>query len=233
MAHKRTLWLIPARSGSTGLPHKNIRQLGDKPLLAWRIETTKPLAHEGSAIWLSTDSPEYARIGKKFGAEVPFLRPAELSTHTASSVSVCLHAMAYAQNCELSFDYIGLLQPTSPFIKTQSLVRALNRLDSDSESHSAVAVAKVHKSSMLIQPLTPYLDTLAKRFASAKSLRRQDIPNEIAPCGGFFIAKWHSFLNNPTFYTRKTIPILVDEMESIDIDSEFDFLFALFCLERI
>jgi len=233
MKNTRTLWLIPARSGSKGIPHKNILELGGKPLLAWRIESTLPLVAEGDALWISTDNAEYARIGKNFGAEAPFLRPPALSSDTATSASACLHAMSFANERGLHFDYIGLLQPTSPFVKSQSLERALNGFIHDSESLAAIAVRKVDTPSLFIQPRTRYLDILARRFTQLKGTRRQDMSEEITPCGGFFISKWDHFIKNGTFYTKKTLPILVDGAEAIDIDTEEDFSFAQYLVETM
>lgn len=222
------LWLILARSGSKGVPNKNIRPLGGVPLLAWRIHNALPLKGE---VWLSTDSDRYAAIGKKYGAQVPFLRPAELSGDTATSVDACLHAMHYAESIGKKFDMLCLLQPTSPFVRTESLQKALLALKQNPEADSAVAVKKVHPSSFFIQEKTQYLDMLARRFAQAENTRRQDIPAEITPCGGFFFIYWNNFLENLKFYTEKTIPIVLDENETLDIDSELDFKFAEYLLQ--
>lgn len=232
MQTARTLWLIPARSGSKGLPHKNICDLGGRPLLAWRIASALPLVGNGSALWLSTDSDEYAQIGKKFGAEVPFVRPPDLSSDTATSISVCLHAMAFASHLGQSFDYIGLLQPTSPFVTTQSLKRALASLAADDKAHAAVAVRKVTTPSLFIQPHMQYLNLLAERMTTLMGTRRQDMPEEITPCGGIYIAKWDLLLKNPTFYAQTTIPILLEEKEVIDIDTEEDMLFARYLVMK-
>lgn len=219
------LWLVVARSGSKGIPDKNIQPVGGIPLLAWSILAARTV---GGTVWLSTDSLRYAEIGKAYGAEIPFLRPKHLSTDTASSADVCLHALDKVQKVGKNFDVVGMLQPTSPFIRAASLRHGLQVLRADETAHAAVAVKHAHPSSMLIQPDGPYLDVLAERFALGKDYCRQSLPREITPCGGFYLALIKRFLKLPTFYAPTTVPIILDEVEAIDIDSPMDLMFADF-----
>lgn len=224
----RVLWLIPARAGSKALPHKNILPLGGIPLLAWRIRTALTL--DGS-VWLSTDSADYAAVGKHYGAQAPFLRPAHLATDEASSVEVCLHAMRFATEQGHSFDAIGLLQPTSPFISSTSLQRGVQALVEQSQAHAAIAVREVPFASTLMQPLAPTLAMLAARLNGQQDLRRQALATEITPSGGFYIARWERFLRHPSFYLESSVPVLVKDLESIDIDTKLDMDFAEFCVQ--
>lgn len=224
----RVLWLIPARAGSKALPHKNIFPLGGKPLLAWRIRTALSL---NDSVWLSTDSAEYAAIGKRYGAQVPFLRPASLATDEASSVDVCLHAMRFAMEQGERFDAIGLLQPTSPFVLAASLQRAVQALVEQPQAHAAIAVRQVQSPSVLVQPLAPTLEVLAEQLRERPDVRRQVLPIEITPCGAFYIARWENFLREPTFYVASSISVLIKGLETIDIDTEQDLAFAEFCVQ--
>lgn len=224
----RVLWLIPARAGSKALPQKNILPLGGIPLLAWRIRTA---LHLGGSVWLSTDSADYAAIGKLYGAQVPFLRPADLATDEASSADVCLHAMRFAMGQGDRFDAIGLLQPTSPFVSTASLQRGVQALMQQAQAHAAIAVREVRSPSALVQPLAPTLEVLAARLGEGKDVRRQVLPAEITPCGAFYIARWENFLQKPTFYMTSSIPVLIRDLETIDIDTEQDLAFAEFCVQ--
>lgn len=223
MAALRTLWLVVARSGSKGLPDKNILPVGGMPLLAWRIRSALHLPGE---VWLSTDSERYAAIGESCGARVPFLRPAELSGDTASSVDVCLHAMEYAASNAMHFDVVCLLQPTSPFVRASSLQRGLDALASDPDAHGAVAVRLAHPGSVLMQPERRYLDVLAERFAALGSVRRQDLPREITPSGGFYFARWEQLRQTRALFAATTIPVLLEGDETLDIDTEREMLFA-------
>lgn len=224
----RVLWLIPARSGSKSLPHKNILPLGGLPLLAWRIRTALPL---GGAVWLSTDSAEYAAVGMRYGAEVPFLRPAHLAKDTSSPVDVCLHAMYHAMKHGHAFDAIGLLQPTSPFASQRTLERGVQMLTEQAQAHAFVTVRKVESSSLLAQPLAPTLSVLAERFSTLGDTRRQAMPVEITPCGALYLAPWEAFLRQPTFYAPSSVPLLLEGVECLDIDTETDMDFAEFCVQ--
>ena len=89
---KRTLALIPARGGSKGLPHKNVLEVGGKPLIAWSIEAALASAHI-DAVVVTTDDEQIAEVARAYGAEVPFLRPAELALDTSPSIDAVLHAL--------------------------------------------------------------------------------------------------------------------------------------------
>ena len=134
---KRVLALIPARSGSKGLPNKNIRPLHGKPLLAWPImaATNSRLVDE---VVISTDSPEYAEIGRSYGARAPFLRPPELASDEAASIDVILHALDLLAADDRHFHYVILLEPTSPLTDADDIDGALERLDQVSDRADAV-----------------------------------------------------------------------------------------------
>lgn len=221
------LWLITARSGSKGLPGKNILPLGGIPLLAWRISRAYDC---GGDVWLSTDSEEYATIGQRYGAVTPFLRPTELSCDKAAVTDVCLHAMKFAESNGNRWDLLGLLQPTSPFVTAQSLRNAVRLLETQPAAMGAVAVRHSHPNTQFIQPESFWLDVLARRLAAMADTRRQAMPREITPCGGFYLTRWDSFIKNPTFYVEKTLAVHLQYPEALDIDSEMDFAFAEFLL---
>src|SRR5262245_25182815 len=107
---KRVLGLITARGGSKGVPRKNVRPLGGKPLLAWTIEAARN-APVIDRLILSSDDAEIIEVARAWGCEVPFVRPPELATDTADSVEVVRHALSTLGE---DYDYVVLLQPTSP-----------------------------------------------------------------------------------------------------------------------
>ena len=109
----RVLALIPARSGSKGLPGKNVRMLGGKPLLAWPVEAAKS-AKCVDRVVVSTDSAEYGRVASLHGAEVPALRPVELATDTAPSSGFIVHMLDLLETQGDRYEYVVLLEPTSP-----------------------------------------------------------------------------------------------------------------------
>lgn len=232
MANDRTLWIVAARAGSKGIPNKNIKELGGLPLLAYKVKTARKIANS-SDVWISTDSQYYADIASQFGASIPFIRPNELASDTASSADVVLDAINWAENRGIYYDMVGLLEPTSPFVPFQELKKATCILSSHSMANSIIAVRKVRPSSFYIQEQSEYLDKIAKNIDGInRTLRRQEELVEITPCGGFYIAKWDLFKEQKTFYTDRTLAYEVDEFAGLEIDEPIDFLWAQFLLEN-
>ena len=130
MSKKKILWLIVARSGSKSVPGKNIKMLGENPLISFKIKSALNTLLD-KVVWVSTDSEVYANISRDYGAEIPFIRPNYLATDSASSSDVVLHAMHFANSKGLEFEYIGLLEPTSPFILSHQLETILEKLEID------------------------------------------------------------------------------------------------------
>ena len=227
----KILWLVTARSGSKTLPNKNICILGSYPLLAYRI-LAAGRSDYGSHIWVSTDSQEYADIAKKYGGHVPFLRPDYLSTDDAQSIDVVLHAMTHAEALNFQFEYIGLLEPTSPFISSDTLNAALHQLQADDNADSIVAVREHRPNTIFVQDDDVYLDTLARNLKNFIVTGRQNFNKQITPSGGFYISKWERLKENNSFYTSKTLSFLVDDVSALEIDEPIDWLFAEFIIER-
>jgi CMP-N-acetylneuraminic acid synthetase len=222
----RVLWLVAARSGSKSIPHKNIQELAGHPLLAYRVRTALTLAGPED-VWITTDSDRYAAIAESYGATVPFVRPAELATDSTGSADVVLHAMDVARSMGRDYDAVGLLEPTSPFVLPRTLSKAVERLGDATPAQAIVATRAVRPSSFYVQRSTLYLDQLAARLATGV-LRRQDEEVEVTPSGGFYIARWDSFLHTRTFYTPTTLSHLVDETEELEIDEPIDWEWANF-----
>jgi CMP-N,N'-diacetyllegionaminic acid synthase len=182
----RVLWLVTARAGSRAIPHKNVADLGGHPLLAYRIAAAR--AAGADEVWLSTDDEDYGAVGQEHGATVPFLRPPELASDTASSIDVVLHAIAEADAAGIGFDVVALLEPTSPFVRPATLAAAVERLAAEPLADAIVATRMVRPSTFYVQPAGDYLDTIARRLTRG-TVRRQDEPIEITPSGGFYIAR--------------------------------------------
>lgn len=228
---KEILWLVAARSGSKSIPNKNIKLLGDHPLLSFRIKSVlkSKFKHD---LWISTDSKDYALIAKNYGAEAPFLRPDELSNDNSSSIDVVLHAMNHAKNKGKEYDFIGLLEPTSPFIKTEDLDAALNLLQNDEDATAIVAVKESRPNKIFIQKKSKYLTELSLNLDDLKKITRQSFDKEITPSGGFYISRWDSFISYKSFYNKKTLAYEVDEISGINIDEPIDWNFAEFVFKN-
>ena len=228
---KKILWLITARSGSKSIVDKNIKVLGKHPLISYRIRSASSSKFSND-IWVSTDSKEYASIAKKYGANIPFLRPEYLASDDADSVDVVLHAMDYAIKLNQEYEYIGLLEPTSPFITVDDLDGSIDLLDNNKRATGVVAVTESRPHKIFIQKQNKYLDELANNLDKVKRLGRQSFDKEITPSGGFYIAKWDSFLKKKSFYTAKTLSYEVDEISGLEIDEPLDWEFAEFIVNK-
>ena len=138
LASRREAGLVPARGGSKGIPRKNIRPLGGKPLLAWTAECALA-AQSLSRVVLSTDDDEIASVGREHGLEVPFLRPAELGGDAVGSLAVVLHAIEAIGE---EFDAVCLLQPTDPFRGPELVDRCVDALF-EREASAVISVLSV------------------------------------------------------------------------------------------
>lgn len=137
----RVLGLIPARGGSKGVPRKNIKPLGGRPLVCWTIHPALA-ARTLSAIVVSTDDEEIAEVSREAGAEVPFLRPPELATDSAATLPVILDTLDRLRTTHGEFDAVCLLQPTSPFRPSERIDEAVERLSTE-RADSVVSVRRI------------------------------------------------------------------------------------------
>ena len=228
---KKVLWLVTARSGSKSIIDKNIKLLGGHPLLGFRVKCGLSTTCT-SDLWISTDSVPYANIAIKYGAIVPFIRPEALSGDTIMSADVILHAMEHAKSINADYEYIGLLEPTSPFISPKDLDLAISKLDSNRDAEGIVAVRESRPNKIFTQEEDVFLDKIASNLDVLNRFDRQAFKREITPSGGFYISRWDNFLSSKTFYTKKTLGYEVDEIAGIEIDEPLDWSFAEFIIEK-
>ena len=139
--NKRVLALITAREGSKGLPGKNIMMVNGKPLIVWSITIAKKSKYIDRLI-ISTDSKKIANIAKEWGCDVPFIRPDELATDKATSMDVIIHAINFLNDTDDKYDYLILLEPTSPLRDVEDIDIALEKLYNNKTSVSIVSVGK-------------------------------------------------------------------------------------------
>ena len=156
--NRRVLAIIPARGGSKGLPKKNIKNLAGKPLVAWPISAALG-CKEVDKVIVSTDCGEIAKIAEKWGAEVPFLRPDDLSGDNASSMDVVMHVIEELEDQREHFDYVVMLEPTSPLTESEDLSQALKLLTESSINADAIA----------LQPFRSILLQVSVNFTSLQS----------------------------------------------------------------
>lgn len=220
---KKVLAIVPARAGSKGLPGKNKRLLSGKPLLQYPIETALASKYIDEC-FLSTDDPEMMRIGIKSGATCPFLRPAELSGDSATSVSVIQHVLDnYLRQGQL-ITYIVLLEPTSPLTHSDDVDQALLSLHQNrSNADSIVGIARVDVQHPVYLSKLGAHDLLEPYHKNFGTLRRQDIDELYHLDGSFYISDQLVFNREKSFYHSRTMGYVMPKWKSYEIDDIVDF----------
>ena len=223
------LAIIPARGGSKGLPKKNIKQLGDKPLIAWSIDAAKASKKITKTI-VSSDSDEIIKIAKQFGAEIPFKRPDDLASDTASTKDVLIHAINFYKSKNIYFDYLVLLQPTTPFRDSKMIDEMIDEMiEKDIDMVVSVKETSANPYYVLFEENDNGFLTKSK---NANFTRRQDCPTVYEYNGSVYVIKVESLLKYNSLSFPKTIKYVMDNYHSVDIDNQFDFDFAEFLLNR-
>lgn len=225
------LWIITARSGSKSIINKNIKLLNGLPLIAYKIKTALSISSSNN-VWVSTDSKEYAILSKEFGASVHFLRPDHLSTDLASSVDVINHCIDYAEKNSLKFDFIGMLEPTSPFVYYGHLENAVKELSSNDKADAIVATREARPNSFFIQNDSDFIADIGERIKKRTNYGRQNFQKQITPSGGFYISKWGSFKENNGFYSAKTLSYDLPVECELEIDEPIDWTWAEFLIKN-
>jgi N-acylneuraminate cytidylyltransferase len=227
----KILALICARGGSQRLPGKNIRMLGGRPLIVWSIEVAKNIP-EICDVLVSTDDSSIAAVSIEAGAYVPWLRPAEMATATASSVEVALHAVDWYEAEKELVDGILLLQPTSPFRSELTMKRGI-RMFSESGYQTVLGVSPVdaHPMWMFKQSngyLIPFMD------GKGMEMRSQDLDPLYLVNGSFYLTTPSSLREFKSLAGGKVTPLVIDsEQEALDIDTEWDWSIAEMIIDKV
>ena len=220
----KLLAIIPARGGSKGVPNKNIKSLGGKPLLWYTFESAR-ISGLFNEIVLSTDSEEIAEIGKSIGLHVPFPRPAEFSSDQSKSIDVVNHCLEELEKRELNYDAVFLLQPTSPFREPNSLLKALNILETKN-ADSLVSVRRVPHHFNPHWLFEADENNLLKIATGETELisRRQDLPDAFYRDGQIYLTKV-DVLRKQKSFTGKRLSYILNESvgSSINIDTMDDW----------
>jgi len=218
------LGVIPARGGSKGLPGKNLRKLGALSLIGHAVASAR------EASWLtrfivSTDSAEIAEEAKRHGAEVPFLRPAELATDQAGMLGVLQHAVRWLESSAgVRPDLIVTLQPTSPF-RTGMEIDATIRKVADTGADSAQTLAEASYHPFFMKTLEG--DRTVALFPDGhRYVRRQDAPPVYQPSGAVYVTRYSTLMAQGHILGEDNRGIVMDFEASVNIDTEWDFLLA-------
>jgi len=212
--------LIPARGNSKGLPGKNIKPLGGKPLITWTIDAAKKSRYIDEVI-VSSDNAEIISCSRDAGAKVPFVRPSNLAQDNSSVIDVIVHAIEHLK----LFDILILLQATSPFRNTAHIDSALE-LFLASDADSCVSVCKPHVSPYWMYTLDENNRMRELIGGEHSNQQRQALPTVYALNGAIYIIRCSDFIQTRKLVGSSCVPYVMDSMISIDIDYAVDFYLA-------
>lgn len=221
MKNHKILALIPARGGSKGIPGKNIKLLAGKPLIAYTIEAAKN-CDSISRVVVSTDSQEIASVAVQYGADVPFLRPAELASDTAMTMDAVIHMIKGLEKEGETYDYLVLLQPTSPLRNSDDIEGAIHlamKCDQD-----VVAISETSDSPILMRTCAES-GALKSLLQQGSTVRRQDMPKYYRVNGSVYINRIDR-LTAETSLNDNPVGYIMPKERSVDIDDPVDFVVA-------
>ena len=224
-----SLVIIPARGGSKGIPHKNIKLLAGKPLIEYTIDVARAIVPDEN-ICVSTDDSEIINVVEDYGLKVPFVRPAELATDSAGTYEVILHAIKYYYDKGQNFDNVILLQNTSPFRKVEHVNEAIKLYTS--EIDMVVSVKETTSN--------PYYNCFEEDkngylyISKGECLftRRQDIPKVYEYNGAIYIINPNSLKKMPIGKFSRRVKYVMDEIHSLDLDNTLDWKLAELILKE-
>ena len=222
---KRIIAIIPARSGSKGIKNKNIRTLNGIPLIAHSSICAKR-SEIIDEIFLSTDSEEYAEIAKLYGANVPFLRPINISTDRSQAYDYVINALTtYKDQYDKIFDYFIVLQPTSPIRRPEHITDVVKMLV-DNNIDSVVSVCEADHIPQIYNHLPENMSMDGFYKEDNNSFNRQDFGKYYRLNGSIYAMNTCEFLKTKSYYIQNSRAYIMDKKYSIDIDDELDLYFA-------
>jgi CMP-N-acetylneuraminic acid synthetase len=221
MKQLTTLAVITARGGSKGIPQKNLSTILGKPLIAYTIEAALQAKTLTRTI-VSTDDESIVKASEQHGAEVPFLRPQHLATDTATSLAVLQHAVTYlAKQEDYATDIVVCLQPTSPLRTAGDIDQAVNLcLQSGADSVVSLCEAKHHPywmKKIFDGRVYPLINENEHKYT-----RRQDLPPVYQLNGALYVTRTKALLEENRMLGEHTIPYIMPQERSIDIDTKTD-----------
>ncbi len=220
------LVIIPARGGSKGVPGKNIRPLNGKPLIHYTVEAARSLFND-SDICVSTDSDEIKKVVEQIGLKVPFIRPKELSQDSSGSHEVILHALDFYEKKGFEPEAVILLQPTSPLRTAKHIDEAVKLFG---PSLDMVVSVKESSSNPYYNLFEEDSSGFLKKSKKGSFVRRQDCPPVWEYNGAIYVINVNSIKKNRLHKLSNIKKYVMDDISSIDIDTELDFKLAEFIM---
>lgn len=226
----KTLALIPARGESKGVPGKNIKPLKGKPLIHYTIEAARELLADAD-ICVSTDSADIIKVVEQSGLKVPFVRPPELASDTASSYGLIDHALLHYSGLSRTYDTLIYLQPTSPFRTGQHIREALSLFNETNDVDMIVSVKETRSNPYYVL-FEEDADGLLKPSKNGNFTRRQDCPKVYEYNGAIYVVSIKSYMQQKTFSFARARKYVMDEESSLDIDTPMDWMMAELLADR-
>ena len=213
----KVLALIPARGGSKSVPMKNLARVAGAPLIAYTIRAAQG-AHIVDRVVVSTDSQQIAEVSRELGAEVPFLRPAELARDDTPGIAPLIHAI---KSLDEQFDWVFLLQPTSP-LRTAADIEAAWKIANERDALAVVSVTPAERHPYWARRMDEQGRLIDFLKAESPITRRQDLPPAFFLNGAIYLARRQFLVEKQTWYSDRTYGYVMPAERSIDIDSPWD-----------
>ena len=219
----KILVIIPARGGSKGIPHKNIKPLNGKPLIHYTIDEAREIVDDED-ICVSTDDPEIIKCVEDYGLKVPFVRPAELATDTAGTYEVLLHALNYCEQKGKHYDVVLLLQNTSPFRTAEHVKEALKLYAPDVDMVVSVKECAANPYYCVFEENEEGFLHVCK--GDGNIFRRQDAPKVYEYNGAIYIMNAETLKTTHMHKMQKRVKYVMDDCSSFDLDTMWDWQMA-------
>lgn len=219
----KPLIVIPARGGSKGIPRKNIKHLGGRPLIYYAIDGARAVADDAD-ICVTTDDAEIIETVNNYGLEVPFVRPDYLAADNMGTYEVLLHALDYYEKKGRHYDTIVLLQPTSPFRRPEDIRGAINAYSSDLDMVVTVKEAATNPYYNSYEEDNDGYLTISK--GDGKYARRQDVPEAWEYNGAVYVINTESLKAQNMSDFRRVRKYVMDSLHSLDLDTMLDWKIA-------
>ena len=219
----KILVIIPARGGSKGIPHKNIKPLNGKPLIYYTIDEAREIVGDDD-ICVSTDDPEIIKCVEDYGLCVPFVRPEELATDTAGTYEVLLHALDFYEKQGKHYDVVLLLQNTSPFRTAEHVKEALALYTTEVDMVVSVKECAANPYYCVFEENQEGYLHVCK--GDGTIFRRQDAPKVYEYNGAIYIINAETLKTTHMHKMQKRVKYVMDELSSFDLDTMWDWQMA-------
>ena len=231
----RVLFVIIARGGSKGLPGKNLREIGGLSLIDYKANSAQSCKY-CNRIVISSDDDSIIDEARKYGVEVPFIRPKSLATDEATSDSVISHLIDWIEENEKDcYDAIMLLEPSSPFATSDHYTKAIE-LFIEKKASLILGVREIEIPSVFTSKIEDNnsISDLVEKIGDLNSSRRQDQKSEVTPNGALYLISWEEFKKTRKIYSnaKKSYALLMSRLNSIEIETNEDLAYARFLVSN-